>query len=181
MFVLSLLLVNILSSREINDLQNHILTVCFLYSITLQNVDRKDTGRFWVDIGRNLWEKLTDEDEQIFNDKFFGRKTVSTASELSSAFNEWEFVVIFVDEFDGLYSATDEVLNSFLDYIRTIKHAAKANEDYPILSVVAVGTFGILNLNSSDTYNSPFNVQEPLQNPNLSRETFWGVWIGSKN
>jgi hypothetical protein len=117
---------------------------------------------FWIDIGRSL---------QIFNAIFFNcSETISTASEFSSAFNKWKSVVIFIDEFDGLYSATDEVLNSFLDCICTIKHVAKANKDYPILSVVAVGTFGILNLNSSDTYNSPFNVQKPLQNPNLSRD-----------
>lgn len=129
----------------------------------MQNVDiHTDTDRFWVDIGRNL---------QICNDNFFNCSvTVKTSSEFSSAFNKWKSVVIFVDEFDRLYSAIDGVLNSFLNCIRTIKHAALVNKDYPILSVVAIGTFGIIKLDSSNVFDSPFNVRDPLQNPNLSKE-----------
>lgn len=54
--------------------------------------------------------------------------------------------------------------------MRTIKHTIAANNNYPILSVIAVGTFGILGLDSSKNYDTPFNVRNPLQNPNLSKE-----------
>ncbi|CAG8648821.1 6443_t:CDS:2 [Funneliformis mosseae] len=53
------------------------------------------------------------------------------------------------DEFDRLYGAIDKVRDEFL---------------------VVVGTSGILELNSSNDYDSPFNVRNPLQNPNLSKE-----------
>ncbi|CAG8625169.1 12690_t:CDS:2 [Funneliformis mosseae] len=53
---------------------------------------------------------------------------------------------------------------------RTIKHVMTANSNYPILSVVVIGTFGIIELNSSNDYDSSFNVRNPLQNPNLSKE-----------
>ncbi|RGB27452.1 hypothetical protein C1646_673975 [Rhizophagus diaphanus] len=36
--------------------------------------------------------------------------------------------------------------------------------------LIIVGTFGILELNSSNNYDSPFNVWDPFQNPNLSKE-----------
>ncbi|RIA81116.1 hypothetical protein C1645_744762 [Glomus cerebriforme] len=39
-----------------------------------------------------------------------------------------------------------------------------------ILSVIIVGTFGILELNSNNDYDSPFNIRDPLQNPNLSKK-----------
>ncbi|CAB4442950.1 unnamed protein product [Rhizophagus irregularis] len=118
--------------------------------------------RFWLDIGRSL---------QICNDSFFNRlDTIESGSDFAVAFNEWKSVVIFIDEFDRLYGAIDKVRDEFLGCFRTIKHAMSMNVNYPILSVIIVGTFGILELNSSNTYDSPFNVRDPFQNPNLSKE-----------
>ncbi|RGB24234.1 hypothetical protein C1646_773377 [Rhizophagus diaphanus] len=71
--------------------------------------------------------------------------TIESGSDFAVAFNEWKSVVIFIDEFDRLYGAIDKVL-------------------------IIVGTFGILVLNSSNNYDSPFNVRDPFQNPNLSKE-----------
>ncbi|CAG8719616.1 9956_t:CDS:2, partial [Funneliformis mosseae] len=135
---------------------------CHCFYITLQNVEI-DTcaARFWSDLGRNL---------QILNVSLFNRPSIKSGSEFAAAFNEWNSVVIFVDEFDRLYGAIDKVRNEFLGCFRTIKHAMAANSNYPILSVVVVGTFGILELNSSNDYDSPFNVRNPLQNPNLTKE-----------
>ena len=127
----------------------------------MQNVDIKtDIKCFWTDIGRSL---------QIFNNAF-RNQVIESASEFASGFYDWKYVVIFVDEFDRLYDAIDEVRDSFLNCMRTIKHAVAAENLYPILSVIAVGTFGILELDSSENYDSPFNIRNPLQNPNLSRE-----------
>ncbi|PKC64923.1 hypothetical protein RhiirA1_461712 [Rhizophagus irregularis] len=118
--------------------------------------------RFWLDIGRSL---------QICNDSFFNRlDTIESGSDFAVAFNEWKSVVIFIDEFDRLYGAIDKARDEFLGCFRTIKHAMNMNVNYPILSVIIVGTFGILELNSSNTYDSPFNVRDPFQNPNLSKE-----------
>jgi len=36
--------------------------------------------------------------------------------------------------------------------------------------VVAIGTFGILRLNSDEVYESPFNVRDPVQNPYLTKD-----------
>ncbi|CAG8653520.1 6859_t:CDS:2, partial [Funneliformis caledonium] len=46
--------------------------------------------------------------------------------------------------FDRLYGAINKVRDEFLGCFRIIKHAMTANSNYPILSVVVVGTFGIL-------------------------------------
>ncbi|CAG8694208.1 18926_t:CDS:2 [Rhizophagus irregularis] len=96
--------------------------------------------------------------------------TIESGSDFAVAFNEWKSVVIFIDEFDRLYGTIDKVHDEFLGCFRTIKHAMSMNVNYPILSVIIVGTFGILELNSSNTYDSPFNVRDPFQNPNLSEE-----------
>ncbi|CAJ0750121.1 20050_t:CDS:2, partial [Entrophospora sp. SA101] len=74
-------------------------------------------------------------------------------------------VVLFIDEFDRLYSAAAEIRDGCLSTIRAIKHMTGV----PLHSVVAVGTFAILALESNN-YTSPFNIQNPFQNPNLTHK-----------
>ena len=82
--------------------------------------------------------------------------------------SKWENrVVIFIDEFDMLYNATEDVLSSCLNTIRGIKGTKK---NYAIWSVVAIGPFSILYLNSNNLTTSPFNVNEPFQNQNFTLE-----------
>ncbi|CAG8806890.1 22680_t:CDS:1, partial [Racocetra persica] len=80
-----------------------------------------------------------------------------SGGDFSIAFNKWSSVVIFVDEFDRLFNATDTIRNEFLGCFRTVKYAImNLNVGYPILSIIIVGTFRILELDSSSDYDSPF-------------------------
>jgi len=82
--------------------------------------------------------------------------------------DKWEYpVVLFIDEFDMLYSAKDAVRTSCLSIIRGIKHQ---RDKYAIRSIFAIGPFSILHLNSNDFNRSAFNVYKPFQNPNFTRE-----------
>ncbi|CAG8740359.1 16435_t:CDS:2, partial [Dentiscutata erythropus] len=75
--------------------------------------------------------------------------------------------VILFDEFDMLYNATEDVLILCL----TTLHGIKASkQDYAICSVIAIGPFSIMHLNSNNLIMSPFNINEPFQNPNFSLE-----------
>ena len=76
-------------------------------------------------------------------------------------------VVLFIDEFDKLYRASEDVKSSCLETLRAIK-ASKKN--YAIWSVVAIGPFSILNLRSNNLTTSPFNVNDPFRNPNFTLE-----------
>ncbi|CAG8678044.1 3304_t:CDS:10, partial [Gigaspora margarita] len=76
-------------------------------------------------------------------------------------------VVLFIDEFDMLYHATEDVLSSCLNTLHGIKGT---KENYAIWSVVAIGPFSILYLNSNNFTTSPFNVNEPFKNPNFTLE-----------
>jgi hypothetical protein len=95
--------------------------------------------------------------------------SLKSGDDFRLAFSNWNSVVIFVDEFDKLYSASPEIRDSCLDHFRTIKHAI-AGGNSTIHSVVAIGTFGILRLNSDKDYESPFNVCDPVQNPYLTKD-----------
>jgi hypothetical protein len=95
---------------------------------------------------------------------------IKTGSDFSKLFeaNKWKRkVVLFVDKYDTLESADDKIISSFLKTVRGIK-ATKDN--YAIWSINAIGPFSILHLSSKEVTTSPFNVKEPFQNPNFTRE-----------
>ncbi|RHZ88674.1 hypothetical protein Glove_21g216 [Diversispora epigaea] len=74
-------------------------------------------------------------------------------------------VILFVDEFDKLYEATDEVRSSCLETFRGIKNM---KQDFSIHSIVTIGPFSILRISMKKSTTSPFNVQEPFRNPNFT-------------
>jgi hypothetical protein len=130
-------------------------------SITLQDVNTDDEEKFWTDVDSSL--------RQFSAQTFEAYTTIKSGSEFRHAFKKFERVVIFVDEFDRLYNAMPEVRNSVLNNFRTIRHAIE-NQTSSIHTVVAVGTFGILHLNVDHVYDSPFNVWDPVQNPDLTEK-----------
>jgi hypothetical protein len=69
-------------------------------------------------------------------------------------------VVLFIDEFDKLYSAKSEVRDSFLGAFRNIK---QKKSKYCLHSLVCIGPFSILEL--TGTSASPFNVRDAVQSP----------------
>ncbi|RHZ81155.1 hypothetical protein Glove_123g146 [Diversispora epigaea] len=81
-----------------------------------------------------------------------------------SSFSE-NRVVLFVDEFDKLYEATDEVRSSCLGTLRSIKNM---KQNFSIHSIVVIGPFNILCISTKKLTTSPFNVQEPFRNPNFT-------------
>ncbi|CAG8459020.1 4837_t:CDS:2 [Cetraspora pellucida] len=96
--------------------------------------------------------------------------SINSANDFSLTFqkSKWENqVVLFIDEFDMLYSATDDVRSSCLNTFRGIK---TKKDNYAIKSIFAIGPFSILHLNSNNFTASPFNVNEPFQNPNFTKD-----------
>ncbi|CAG8695878.1 20067_t:CDS:2, partial [Dentiscutata erythropus] len=75
--------------------------------------------------------------------------------------------IILFDEFDILYNAKEDILILCLTTLHGIK-ASKQN--YAIRSVIAIGPFSIMYLNSNNLTMSPFNVNELFWNPNFFLE-----------
>lgn len=82
-------------------------------------------------------------------------------------------VVLFIDEFDALLEAPDDIKSSFFETIRTIKNA---RDYYALLSSVAIGPFSILHLSSDRITTSPFNGRDPFRNPNFTLEQVQTVY-----
>eukprot|EP01104_Vermistella_antarctica_P009763 TRINITY_DN253_c0_g1_i1.p1 TRINITY_DN253_c0_g1~~TRINITY_DN253_c0_g1_i1.p1 ORF type:complete len:468 (-),score=77.12 TRINITY_DN253_c0_g1_i1:458-1861(-) len=84
-------------------------------------------------------------------------------------------VVLIIDEFDSLYRADDAVQDSLLNPLRGLKHA---RDKHPLHSVIAAGTFSILNIVGKS--GSPFNVREAVETPEFSLEQtreLFGQWV----
>ncbi|CAG8637479.1 3564_t:CDS:2, partial [Ambispora gerdemannii] len=118
----------------------------------------KSVDEFWQTLGTHLYLDTL---------QYIGLNTINSASDFDLIFQKsnWKnYVVILTNEFDKLYIAKDDVKSSFFETIRGIK-ATKGN--YAIWSVVAIGPFSILHLNSDNLTTSLFNVKEPFRNPNF--------------
>jgi hypothetical protein len=114
---------------------------------------------FWSSIGTKL---------AINAPTYFKLNDVKSADNFMFKFRKsnWESdVVLFIDEYDVLLEASDDIRFSFLGAIRDIKNSKR---DYAILSSVAIGPLSILFLKSDKLNISPFNVKEPFRNPNFT-------------
>ncbi|GBC02456.1 hypothetical protein RclHR1_04630012 [Rhizophagus clarus] len=135
---------------------------CIYVTLEAVNVDSKEL--FWISFGNSI---IRNGHHLIKN------RTIKTDSDFHDMFsiNKWEAkktnVVIFVDEYDKLERANDDIKASFLETVRAIK---TTKEDYVIWSINAIGPFSILHLNSKKVTTSPFNVRDPYHNPNFTRE-----------
>ena len=105
---------------------------------------------FWSSIGAKL---------VINAPKYFELNEVKSADDFMLKFRKelWndKHVVLFIDEYDELFEAKDDVKSSFLGTIRSIKNA---KDYYALLSSVAIGPFSILHLSSDRITTSPFNI-----------------------
>nr|CAG8471042.1 2575_t:CDS:2 [Entrophospora candida] len=130
-------------------------------NVSLEQINIKSVDNFWETFGTQI---------HLDASKYIKLNSIKSANDFNIVFqkSKWENrVVIFIDEFDMLYNATEDVLSSCLNTIRGIKGTKK---NYAIWSVFAIGPFSILYLNSNNLTTSPFNVNEPFQNPNFTLE-----------
>src|SRR5690349_19287675 len=98
--------------------------------INIESVDK-----FWISLGHSF------ETSAASNINFAGIKSASEFARLLGKDRCKQKVVLFVDEYDVLYEASDEVRTSFLGIIRGIKNA---KDSYSLWSSVAIGPFSIL-------------------------------------
>ncbi|RUO95374.1 hypothetical protein BC936DRAFT_144218, partial [Jimgerdemannia flammicorona] len=79
-----------------------------------------------------------------------------------------KYFVIFIDEFDALLHAENiSIRDSFLGVLHSIK---TTDNIYIVKSVVGIGTFNILSLNTQTKALSPFNISDAFKNPNFTPE-----------
>ncbi|PKB99271.1 hypothetical protein RhiirA5_462251 [Rhizophagus irregularis] len=132
--------------------------VCIYVSV--EGVNMSTVNTFWSSIGAKL---------VINAPKYFKLNEVKSADEFTLQFRKelWndKHVVLFIDEYDSLLEANDDIRSSFLGAIRNIKNSKR---DYAIWSSVAIGPLSILFLKSDKINVSPFNVKEPFRNPNFT-------------
>ncbi|CAG8466519.1 5498_t:CDS:2 [Ambispora leptoticha] len=96
--------------------------------VTLELINIKSVESFWISLGLSFETSI-----KSFA-KFFGKNNCEKK------------VVLFVDEYDRLYDADDDIRASFLGAIHDIKNA---KDDYSLWSCVAIGPFSILHLSSN--------------------------------
>src|ERR1043165_4251710 len=123
-------------------------------------VDVKSEEKFWSSFGRCL---IRAAPQHIKNH-------IKSGNDFADLFltSGWKKrVVLFIDEYDKLERANDDVRASFLETVRSIK---TSKDIFAIWSINVVGPFSILHLSSKETSVSPFNVREPFQNPNFTLE-----------
>ncbi|CAG8734422.1 46043_t:CDS:2, partial [Gigaspora margarita] len=130
-------------------------------NVSLEQINIKSVDNFWHTLGSHLYLDVL---------KYIRPDSINSSNDFDLVFqkSKWENrVVLFIDEFDMLYHATEDVLSSCLNTLRGIQGT---KENYAIWSVVAIGPFSILYLNSNNFTTSPFNVNEPFKNPNFTLE-----------
>lgn len=134
----------------------------FPISTSFLNLTAKDDKNiFWKNLGKSL---------QRSNSNHSYHKEIMSSNDFLDVFagNEWKKkVVIFIDDFDGLYNATDEVRDDCLNTFRFIKDSIY---DFAICSIVAIGNFSIQYLKTSNMRISPFSIRESFNNPNFSKQ-----------
>lgn len=139
--------------RALEQLQDDFLCL----AITLQaSVDFRSLDSFWTSFGRRLCS----------DNKHVNLPNVTSAADFADLLSEGnkeklfkgKNVVLFVDEFDLLYQAPQEVLDSFLNTLRGIKQQRAA---YCLQSFIGIGPFSILALTGKSS--SPFNVRDAVQ------------------
>ncbi|RIA91896.1 hypothetical protein C1645_875149 [Glomus cerebriforme] len=128
--------------------------------VTLELVDIESKESFWSSFGKCLVRTAPHHIKKHI--KFGG-----DFADLFSTSGWKKKVVLFIDEFDILYEANDDIKSSFLKVVRGIK---TRKEEFAIWSINAVGPFSILHLSSKKVTSSPFNIKEPFQNPNFTLE-----------
>src|SRR5438045_410516 len=116
----------------------------------MENFDMENNDRFWLSLGNAL---------HIDSPKYFRNNEIKTSYDFMLKFqkNKWnnDRVVLFIDEFDALLEAHDDIKSSFLGTIRFIKNSM---ENYALLSSVIIGLFSILHPNLSKSTTPSLNI-----------------------
>ncbi|CAB4395088.1 unnamed protein product [Rhizophagus irregularis] len=132
--------------------------VCITISFERINMNTIDT--FWSAVGVELC---------IGSPQHFGLNDVKSADDFMLKFRKepWndKQVVLFIDEYDELFGANDDVKSSFLGTIRSIKNAKRF---YALWSSVVIGPLSILFPKTDKRNVFPFNVLDSLRNPNFT-------------
>ncbi|GBC47782.2 P-loop containing nucleoside triphosphate hydrolase protein [Rhizophagus irregularis DAOM 181602=DAOM 197198] len=136
--------------------------------VTLEQINMETKDSFWSSMGFAL---------HISAPKYFGKADVKSSGDFRLKFlkEQWNDnrVVLFIDEFDILFEAHDDIKSSFFEVIHAIKNT---KENYALLSSVAIGLFSILRLSSDRITTSPFNINNPFRNPNFTLEQVQSVY-----
>jgi len=162
--LVSMGLIQIISIMWACKLTTIVLFFLFLWNSTsFEHAEVKgDIDTFWRTLGMALLRNAHGNGISVSD--------IDSAQGFLKAFqrDQWEHnVVLLLDEFDKLYRASEDVKSSCLETLRGIRNDKNS---FAIFSVVAVGPFSILYLNSKELTTSPFNVRTPFQNPNFTRE-----------
>ncbi|RHZ83804.1 hypothetical protein Glove_87g232 [Diversispora epigaea] len=129
--------------------------------VSLEQVNIESVEKFWSTFGDHLYLEASEYNEL---------SNISSANDFAKAFqkSKWKNrVVLIIDEFDKLYRANEDVRSSCLETFRGFKASIS---NYSIWSIVAVGPFSILHLRSNNLTTSPYNVNNPIRNPNFTFE-----------
>ncbi|RIA80060.1 hypothetical protein C1645_839371 [Glomus cerebriforme] len=138
--------------------------------VTFEHVKIETEEVFWVTLGSSIRRdaKNNINIESTSNFKSSSDLKINSANDFNEIFEKsnWKSnIIILIDEFDKLYEADENVRSSCLETFRGIKNS---KNNYAIWSIVTIGTFSILHIKSGKTSTSPFNVNEPFQNPNFT-------------
>ncbi|PKC68839.1 hypothetical protein RhiirA1_440353 [Rhizophagus irregularis] len=147
---------------------------------SIEQINGEDSDVFWKSFGVALSigseNHHFDSCENISGvydfQKYFGKKTWPG--------KENDRIVLFIDEFDLLYTFNEKIRSEFLRILRLIKNAMHL---FVIHAIVIVGTFSIMHLDSSvsssgQSLDSPFNVKDLVRNPNFSLDKVRTLFAG---
>jgi hypothetical protein len=126
-------------------------------------IDFRGYDKFWSSFGKEL----------LRINKAFNLPSINSAGDFVDMFTlenqklifKGRPVVLFIDEFDKLYTAKTEVIDSVLGALRGMK---QHRSNYCLHSMVGIGPFSILQLSSRSS--SPFNVRHAVQSPYWTHE-----------
>jgi hypothetical protein len=127
-----------------------------LKSITFETLDYTSDEKFWPSISSAIRRVIYPEHRDF--------PQFASPTDLLDFFSRYKWtedIVLLIDEFSELAGASLELQDSFLRAFRAIRNQ---NETYAIKSIIAAGTFSILNLNSKGKHVSPFNAREAIFN-----------------
>jgi hypothetical protein len=125
----------------------------------------KTRDSFWLSMGTAL---------HVNAPEHFERDDIETPEDFQFKFmkKQWNdnHVVLFIDEYDVLFKAHDDIRSSFLEVIHAIKNT---KEKYALWSSVAIGPFSILQLDSDKESNI---FEASFKNPNFTLKQVQAIY-----
>jgi hypothetical protein len=150
-----------MNAFSVSPLHMYCTSMCsqiHFFSFSFPRVYHLDALAFWNAFGRSLHLAGADN------------SGISCSGDFLEVFakSSWKTpVVLLLDEFSELYRVEKEIRNDFLQALRSLKHDTRS---YALHSVIAAGTYSIVDLNPEDSFSSPFNISDCIQNPYFNIE-----------